>query len=64
MKNKAAIVLCLPLLVWCIMRFYNYIAYKIVCGSHLKIAALTESLEEAKGELTTVIQYLEDNDMT
>lgn len=40
------------------------IHFKIDCGGHLKRAADANTIELAQTELSTALEYLEDNDMT
>ena len=64
MKVTIGIILLIPILIWGTLRTINSITYGIDCGGHIKRAADANTVEMAKKELRTVLDYLEQREMT
>jgi hypothetical protein len=56
--------LCLPLLIWLIVRIVAGVSFSIDCSGHIKRAADANTIELAKQELVTVIKYCDDHALT
>jgi hypothetical protein len=64
MKRVFGTMLILPFLIWTGIRIYDNVQFNRNCGGHIKRAADANTIELATQEMTTVITYLENNNMT
>ncbi len=64
MKVALGCFLLIPLLIFTTVRTVKKVRYDIDCGGHLKRAADANTVEIAKIELKTTLDYLKENEMT
>lgn len=60
----ASLLLMLPALCWIGGREYKAIVFNRECGGHIKRAADSNTIALATAEMTTVVNYLEANNLT
>lgn len=64
MKIFTGFILCIPFILFVIFRIVADYNFSIDCSGHMKRAADANTIELAIQELTTVIKYCDNNDLT